>query len=290
VNYIDTYHRTGLYKLPLPAIIGREAAGIVVAVGAEVHKDQFAVNDRVVFMGSNTYAEYVAVDAAIAVKVPAAVSLKDAAGLWLQGLTAQYLTHSTYPIQSGDFVLIHAAAGGTGSMVVQFAKSRGAKVIATAGTPEKVELVKKLGADHVILYTKQNFREEVMKITNNAGVAAAYDGVGKATWEDSLKCLRPLGYLVLFGNASGAVPPVDPLLLQAQGSVFLTRPSLHHYVSTPEALHHRAKQVWHAVETKLVTIRVGAEFPLEKAADAHKLLESRESTGKIVLVVNPKLQ
>lgn len=284
VNYIDTYHRSGLYPVALPYTIGTEGAGEVVRVGdAVASAGTFKPGDRVAFIAAGSCAEYAAVPAAKAVHVPAGVDLRVAAAALLQGLTAHYLTVSTFPVQRGHTVFVHAGAGGTGGLVVQMAKWRGARVITTTSTAEKAAQAKRLGADEVINYKEKDFHAEVMRLTNNAGVEVVYDSVGKDTWERSLKCLKPLGYLVLFGNSSGPVPPVDPLMLSKQGSVFLTRPSLFHYIATPAALAQRAADVFDLVAKGQLNVRVDREFALAQTADAQLALESGATAGKIVI-------
>lgn len=285
VNFIDTYHRTGLYAVPLPYTIGREAAGIVDSVGAEVA--HIKVGQRVAFagVGSGSYAQYVSVPAEKVAVVNDQVDLKVAAGVLLQGLTAHYLLTSSYKVKEGDTILIHAAAGGTGGLLVQIAKNvLKARVIATVGSAEKAEIVKQLGVDHIINYSTHNFQEEVMKLTNGKGVQAVYDGVGKSTWEGSLKSVAARGSLIFFGNASGPVPAVDPLLLTKQGSIYLTRPSLVDFLATREELEWRCSELFSWIATNKVNFRIAKEFPLAEAAEAHKFLESRQALGKILLI------
>lgn len=282
VNFIDTYHRTGLYPVKLPFILGREAAGVLEKVGEEVKN--FQVGDRVVFFAENAYAEYTVLPASKVVLLPQHISPKIAAASYLQGLTAHYLTNSTYPVQQDDWVLVHAGAGGTGGLVIEMAKIRGAKVIATVSSQEKADIVTKLGADHAVLYTQTDFLEEVKRITGGKGVNVVYDGVGLSTWEKSLKSLKPRGMLVLFGNASGAVPAIDPLLLSKHGSLFITRPTLVDYVALPGELEARCKDLFEWIQQEKVTIRIAQEFPLSKAAEAHDLLTSRKVAGKILLI------
>ena len=284
VNYIDTYHRTGMYPNPLPLTIGREGSGVVVQLGSDV-KD-VVLGDRVVFFAQGAYAQYVAVEASAVFRLPDTVDTKTAASVYLQGLTAHYLTTTTYPIKKGDWVLIHAAAGGTGSLVVQMAKMRGATVIGTAGSEDKVNIARAAGADHVINYNTTDFVAEVKRLTNNVGVHAVYDGVGAATYEKSLKSLRKLGYFVCFGNASGPVPPIAPLDLTKYGSVFLTRPTLADYIATRSDLVARASELFAWIAAGNVRVRVAKELPLERAREAHELLEGRGVAGKIILVVD----
>ena len=231
VNFIDTYHRMGLYKIPMPAILGSEGAGTVEAVGDGV--SNFKRGDRVAWaMARGSYAEYAAIPTNVLVKIPDAVDSTQAAAALLQGMTAHYLTHSTFALTGGHTALIHAAAGGTGGLMVQMAKMLGARVIGTAGSPEKAEIARKDGADEVILYREHDFAEETRRLTNGAGVEVVYDSVGASTFSKSLDCLKPRGMMVAFGNASGPVPAIDPLILSQKGSLFLTRPSLQHYVLT----------------------------------------------------------
>lgn len=297
INYIDTYHRTGLYALPsLPALIGREASGVVLAVGPQVSQNpstqSIKVGSRVAFPISpyGSYAEQTLLDASSVVLVPESVSHAQAASVMLQGLTAHYLTHDSYTIKEKDVVLVHAAAGGTGALIVQMAKLRGGTVIATVGSEEKAAQVRSLGADHVIVYTQTDFQPEVMKLTGGAGVHAVYDGVGKATWEKSMKSLRRRGTLVLFGNASGPVPPIDPLLLSNHGSIYVTRPTLKDFIATPQELQERSQQIFQYLTDKQLHVQIGREFDLCEATEAHQWLENRAHTGKILLRVNPDLQ
>lgn len=283
MNFIDIYHRTGLYKLSLPAILGREGAGVVDAVGEGVQDVQ--VGERVVFvLDAPSYAEYAIVAAARVVQVPESVSLQDAAAVILQGLTAHYLCFSTYPLKPGEWCLIHAAAGGAGQLTVQIAKIAGAKVIGTVSTQEKAEVAFGVGCDKVILYSQEDFVAEVKKLTENKGLPVVYDSVGKETYEGSLNCLKPRGYLVLWGNASGAVPPIDPLTLMAKGSLYLTRPTLGHYIATREEYAWRAADLFHWLAAGKLRVRIDKTFPLRDAADAHRYLESRVSMGKLLLI------
>jgi len=281
VNYIDTYHRTGLYKLPLPATIGREAAGVVKAVGSDVKG--FSVGDRVVYFAGGSYATHALVDAGVAVKIADDISFKDAVAIHLQGLTAHAFITDVYRVKEGDTVLIHAAAGGTGNLLVQMCKIKGATVIGTVGSPEKAELAKAAGADHVINYSTQDFVAEVSKITNGAGVHAVFDGVGKSTFEGSLKCLRKRGTFITFGNASGPVPPVEPLTLTQHGSIFLTRPTMAHFVEKREELEARVAVLHAWLRAKKLQQRIALELPLAQAKEAHEALESRKYAGKILL-------
>lgn len=283
VNFIDVYHRTGLYQLPLPFTPGSEAAGTVESVGPEV--TDLKSGDRVAFaMVRGAYAEKIAAPAWRLVKVPDWMSTKDAAAAMLQGLTVQYLVRGSYHIRSGDTVLIHAAAGGVGRMLVQAAKNLGAFVIGTTSTEEKAKIVKGAGADEVILYTKQDFREETKRITKGSGVHAVYDSVGKTTFEQGLDCLRPRGMMVLFGQSSGPITAFNPALL-AKASLFMTRPTLQHYSLTREELMERTNELFEWLHTKKVTLSIDSIFPLAEAAEGHRRLESRASAGKILLSV-----
>ncbi len=283
VNFIDIYQRRGLYPLELPVALGQEAAGVVEAVGPEVQ--EVRPGDRVVFSNvQGAYAEYVLAPAWRLVPIPDGVTSEQAAAVMLQGMTAHYLTHSTYPIKPGDVVLIHAAAGGTGQLLVQMAKRRGARVIGTVSTEEKAELAREAGADHVILYTQKDFREEVKRLTDGQGVHVVYDSVGRDTFDRSLDCLRPRGMLVSFGQSSGPAGPVDPLVLSQKGSLFLTRPVLWHYTATREELLWRAGDVLSWVRSGELRVRIDRTFPLSQAAEAHRRLEGRQATGKLLLV------
>jgi len=283
VNFIDVYHRTGLYQLALPFTPGSEAAGTVESVGPEVN--DVKPGDRVAFaMVRGAYAEKIAAPASKLIKIPDWMSTKDAAAGMLQGLTVQYLVRGSYHIRAGDTVLIHAAAGGVGRMLVQAAKHLGAFVIGTTSTDEKAKIVKSAGADEVILYTKQDFREAVKSITKGSGVHAVYDSVGKTTFEPGLDCLRTRGIMVLFGQSSGPVPPFNPVLL-ARASLFLTRPALQYYTLTREELMERTAELFNWLQSGKVTLSIDSEFPLADAGNAHRRLESRASAGKILLSV-----
>ena len=284
VNFIDVYFRTGLYKMPLPVAIGSEAAGMVDAVGSDV--TEVAPGDRVAYaMARGSYAEYAQVPAAQVVKVPDTVTLEQAAAVMLQGMTAHYLTRSTFPLKAGDTCLVHAAAGGAGALIVQMAKQLGARVFGTVSTPAKAEIARAAGADEVILYTEQDFAAEARRLTGGRGVDVVYDGVGKTTFDKSLDSLRVRGTMVLFGASSGAVPPFDPSQLNPKGSLFLTRPSLGHYIASREELVWRAGEVLGLVASGALTVRVDATYPLERAADAHRALEGRTTTGKLLISV-----
>jgi NADPH2:quinone reductase len=283
VNFIDIYHRTGLYPLPAPFTLGMEAAGVVDAVGdgvAEVKK-----GDRVAYcMVVGSYAEYAIVPAWKLAPVPADIDAKAAAALMLQGMTAHYLTHSTYALKKGEMALVHAAAGGVGLLLVQIAKYLGATVLGTISTEAKAALAKEAGADHAILYTKNDFAEEVKKLTEGRGVHVVYDSVGQSTFNKSLECLRPRGYMALFGQSSGPVPAFDPALLVAKGSLFLTRPSLIHYTLTRDELLQRASDLFAWTASGKLKVRIDKILPLSEAAEAHRLLAGRKTTGKVLLL------
>ena len=284
VNFIDVYYRSGLYKKPLPTTLGEEGAGVVEQVGDGV--TLVAVGDRVAWAGqsSGSYATHVLVPAARLVRIPGDLDAVQAAAAMLQGMTAHYLARSTFPLRQGHTCLIHAAAGGVGLLLCQMAKRAGARVIGTVSTADKGELARQAGASDVIVYTEQDFEAETRALTSGRGVDVVYDSVGKTTFAKSLNVLAPLGTLVLFGQSSGPVEPFDPLLLTAKGSLFLTRPSLGHYVSTPEELGRRAGEVLASVKSGELALRIGATFAMSRAADAHRALESRVTSGKIVLV------
>jgi len=282
VNFTDVYFRTGLYKVPLPASIGSEASGIVEAVADDVA--DLRPGDRVAYaMVRGSYAEYATVPAVQAVKIPGGTSLEQAAAVMLQGMTAHYLTRSTFPLKSGDTCLVHAAAGGTGALVVQMARQTGARVFGTVSTPEKEAIARAAGADAVIFYDKQDFSAEARRLTGGRGVDVVYDGVGKTTFDKSLDSLRPRGTLVLFGNASGPVTSVDPSVLNTKGSLYLTRPTLAHYIATREELQWRALELFQSVAAGQLTVRIDEVFPLERVVDAHRVLEGRGTTGKLLL-------
>ena len=281
VNFIDTYQRAGLYKIPLPAVLGVEGAGTIESVGAGV--TAFRPGDVVAWsMARGSYAEYQAVPEAMLVRVPAGVAPELAAAAMLQGMTAHYLTHSTFPLAPGHVALVHAGAGGTGRLTIQMAKLRGARVIATAGTADKGKIAREAGADEVILYKDADFLAEVKRLTDGAGVHVVYDGVGKATYDKSIDCLRPRGMMVCFGNASGPVAPIDVLSLSAKGSLFLTRPTLGNY-SSPEELAWRSGDVFNWIKAGKLKLMIGGEYPLEKTAQAHQDLEGRGTTGKLLI-------
>jgi NADPH:quinone reductase len=282
VNFIDVYFREGRYPTELPFINGQEAAGVVTDVGSEVTTLQ--PGDRVAYSSRlGSYAEYAAVPADRLVKIPAELDFEQAAAAMLQGMTAHYLLHSSYPLQKGQTALIHAAAGGVGMLLVQMAKSIGGRVIATAGTHEKAQLARDAGADECIVYTEADFETETQRLTNNEGVHVVYDGVGKATFDKDLNVLRPRGYLVLFGGSSGAVPPFDLIKLSQKGSLFITRPTLGHYTATRDELEWRANDVLQSIARDELKLRIHKVYPLEAAAEAHRDLEGRKTTGKLLL-------
>lgn len=283
VNYIDVYFRTGQYKAPLPLTIGLEGAGTVTAVGPGV--TEIKVGDKVAWTGvPGSYAQMNAVPADRLVKLPAGMSPKDGAAAMLQGMTAHYLVKSSYPLKKGDWCLVQAAAGGMGLLLCQLGKMLGATVIGTVSTEEKAVLAKAAGADHVILYTKQDFEPEVKRITGGRGVDVVYDGVGATTFDKGLGCLRPRGYMILFGQASGPIPPVDLQVLNTRGSLFVQRPSLNHHIATREDLVQRAGEVLGWIRDGKLKLRIEHQFPLAQAAEAHRALEGRKSTGKILLI------
>ncbi len=283
VNYIDVYFRTGLYKVPLPLTIGVEGGGTVTAVGAGV--SDVKVGDHVAWSGvPGSYAQMNAVPADRLVKLPAGVAPKDGAAAMLQGMTAHYLVKSSYPLKKGDWCLVHAAAGGMGLLLCQMGKMLGATVIGTVSTEEKAVLAKGAGADHVILYSKQDFEAEVKRITGGRGVDVVYDGVGATTFDKGLGCLRPRGFMILFGQASGPVPPVDLQTLNTRGSLFVQRPSLNHHIAAREELLQRSGEVLGWIRDGKIKLRIEHQFPLAQAAEAHKALEGRKSTGKILLI------
>jgi NADPH2:quinone reductase len=282
VNFIDVYHRTGLYPLPLPFTPGSEAAGVVEAVGEGV--TEVTVGDRVAYaMARGAYAEYAAVPAWQLIKIPERLSFDDAAAAMLQGMTAHYLTTSTYELKKGEAALVHAAAGGVGLLLVQMAERIGARVIGTTSTEAKARLAREAGADEVILYTEQDFEQEVKRLTDGRGVQVVYDSVGASTFLKSLSSLAPRGMLALFGQSSGTVAPFDPALLAQKGALFLTRPTLAHYIATREELLWRAGDVLAAVESGQLKLRIDKKFPLAEAREAHSQLEGRKTTGKLLL-------
>jgi NADPH2:quinone reductase len=283
VNFIDVYLREGRYPAPLPFINGQEAAGVVVAVGPDV--TTLRLGDRVAYSSTlGSYAEYAAVPANLLVKIPDELDFEQAAAAMLQGMTAHYLSHSTYPIKTGDTVLIHAAAGGVGLLLVQMAKNLGARVIATTGSQEKAQLARAAGADEVIVYTQQDFESETLRLTDGRGVHVVYDGVGKDTFARGLKVLRPRGYLVLFGGASGAVPPFDLLELTKHGSLYVTRPSLGHYIASRAELEQRSDDLFSMLIGGKLKLRLHQTYVLAEAQQAHRDLEGRRTTGKLLLI------
>lgn len=283
LNFIEVYQRTGLYPVALPATPGGEGAGDVVAVGPEVKT--LRVGDRVASVGfSGSYAEEALVSEERAIKVPEGIDSKQAAAAMLQGMTAHYLVYSTFPLKAGQSCLIHAAAGGVGLLLIQLAKRCGAHVFGTVSTDEKARLAREAGADQVILYTKQDFEAEVRKATEGKGVNVVYDSVGATTFDKSLNCLAPLGMLVLFGQSSGVVPPFNLSLLAQRGSLFVTRPTLGHYVADRARLAWRANEILSWIKEGSLKLRIDKTFPLAAAADAHRALETRQTTGKVLLI------
>lgn len=283
LNFIDVYHRTGLYPNPLPFVPGQEGAGVVAQVGPDVTR--WREGDRVAWTSiPGSYAARVVLPAERAVAVPLGMSTDTAAALMLQGLTAHYLCTSTYPLKKGDTCLVHAAAGGVGFLLVQMAKRRGARVIGTVGTEAKAALARGAGADEVVLYTREDFLAAVKRLTNGRGVDVVYDSVGKATAEKSLDCLVPRGLMVFFGNASGPVPPIDPLVLSRKGSLYLTRPNLAHYVADRASLEARAADVLGDAAAGRLEVRIHRTWPLAEAAEAHRALEGRQTAGKVLLI------
>lgn len=283
VNFIDVYHRTGQYKGTPPIIPGVEGAGVVDAVAPRVSDVQ--PGDRVAYvMQQGSYAEYAIVPTWKLVPIPENVSTQQAAAVLLQGMTAHYLSHSTYPVRASDTALVHAAAGGVGLLLVQMAKRRGAWVIGTVSTEEKAQLAREAGADEVILYTERDFEEEAKRLTDGKGVNVVYDSVGKTTFDKSLNSLRPRGYLVLYGQSSGPVPPLDPQILNTKGSLFLTRPTLGHYAADRAELLQRANDLFTWMETGELDVRIDRTYPLAEAAAAHRALEARETKGKVLLI------
>jgi NADPH2:quinone reductase len=283
LNYIDVYYRTGLYKADLPITLGMEAGGTVTAVGPNV--SDVKVGDKVAYTGvPGAYAQYAAVPAAQLVTLPAGLSTRQGAAAMLQGLTAHYLACSTYPLKSGDTCLVHAAAGGVGLLLCQIAKMRGARVIGTVSTQEKAKLAREAGADDVILYTTQDFEAEVKRITGGKGLQVVYDSVGKTTFDKGFNCLAPRGMMALYGQSSGPVGTFDPQILGAKGSLFLTRPSLVAYTASRQELLQRAGDVLGWIRDGKLKLRTEFEFPLKDAAEAHRALEGRRTTGKVLLI------
>jgi NADPH2:quinone reductase len=283
LNYIDTYHRSGLYQVPLPYTLGLEGAGTVIETGADV--SGYEVGDRVAWASTaGSYAERAVVPARGAMKVPGDVPFEIAAAVPLQGMTAHYLLTDAYALQAGEKCLIHAGAGGTGQLLIQIAKLIGAEVFTTVGSDEKAELAEAAGADHVILYRQVDFAEAIEAIAGTRPLDVVYDGVGKSVFTQSLGLLRMRGMMVTFGNASGAVDPISPLELSANGSLYLTRPTLFHYTATPEEIQRRADDIFRWIEAGTLHVRVGARYDLQDAAEAHRALEARETTGKVLLL------
>jgi NADPH2:quinone reductase len=284
LNFIDTYHRSGLYPQKLPCILGSEAAGVIQQLGAGV--EDFAVGDRVAYAGSapGAYAEERLMSAARLVKLPRDISDRDAAALMLKGMTAHYLLQRTFPVKRGDTLLVHAAAGGVGSVLVPWARHLGATVIGTAGSADKVRRALESGCHHAIDYRAQDFVAETRRLTGGRGVDVVYDAVGRDTFLKSLDCLRPLGMLVTFGNASGPPPPIEPLVLSQKGSLFLTRPTLAHYTAQREDLLRAADALFEAMRSGVVKAQIGQTYPLAQAAQAHRDLEGRKTTGSTLLL------
>jgi NADPH2:quinone reductase len=283
LNYIDVYFRAGQYKAELPLTLGLEAGGTVTAVGQGV--SEVKVGDKVAYTGvAGAYAEYAAVPAPRLFVLPSGVSTRQGAALMLQGMTAHYLACTTYPLKPGDTCLVHAAAGGVGLLLCQMAKMRGARVIGTVSTEDKAKLARDAGCDDVILYTQQDFEAEVTRLTGGKKLQVVYDSVGKTTFDKSLNCLALRGMIALYGQSSGPIGPFDPQALNAKGSLFLTRPSLFHYTATRDELLQRAGEVSGWVRDGKLKLRIGAEFPLKDAAEAHRALEGRKTTGKVLLL------
>jgi len=284
VNFIDVYFREGRYKAPMPFVLGQEGAGAVIAVGADVKSVKNG--DRVAWTGLlGSYAEYAAVPADRLVPIPEGVTDQQAAAAMLQGMTAHYLSHDAYPLKRGETALVHAAAGGVGLLLVQMAHDIGARVIATVSTEQKAKLAREAGADEVILYTQSDFEEETKRLTGGKGVDVVYDSVGKTTFEKGLSILRPRGMMVLFGGSSGAVPPFDLIALSQKGSLYVTRPTLGHYTATREELVARSGAVFGMLASGKLKLRVEHTYPLAEAQQAHRDLEGRKTTGKLLLIV-----
>ena len=285
LNFIDTYHRVGLYPLPLPFTLGSEAAGIVEAVGKGVSK--LKVGDRVAYAGGpiGAYAQERIYPADNLIKIPKEISDQTAAAMMLKGMTVRYLLRDTYRVKKGDTILIHAAAGGLGLILCQWAKHLGATVIGTVSSKQKADLARAHGCDYPIIYTKQNFVDRVKRITKGSGVPVVYDSIGKVTFEGSLDCLQKRGLLVSFGNASGPVGPFAPGILTQKGSLYVTRPSLFDYIATRKELEATARDLIHVVKTGVVKIKINQTYPLKEAAKAHRDLENRRTTGSTVLLI-----
>jgi NADPH:quinone reductase len=283
INYIDVYQRSGQYKLALPLTLGLEAGGTVTAVGPNV--SEVKVGDKVAYTGvPGAYAQYAAVPAARLVVLPQGISTRQGAAAMLQGLTAHYLACSTYPLKSGDTCLVHAAAGGVGLLLCQIAKMRGARVIGTVSTEEKAKLAREAGASDVILYTKQDFEAEVKRLTDGKGLQVVYDSVGQTTFDKGFNCLAPRGMMALYGQSSGPIGPFDLQVLNAKGSLFVTRPSLNHHIITRAELLQRSEELLGWIRDGKLKLRTEYEFPLKDAADAHRALEARKTTGKVLLI------
>lgn len=283
VNFTDIYQRKGQYPGPLPTTLGSEAAGVVDAIGRGVTDVQ--VGQRVAYASlPGAYAEFAVVAASHLVPIPDGVDTHTAAAVMLQGMTAHYLAKSTYPLKAGETALVHAAAGGVGQLLVQIAKRQGARVIGTVSTEEKARLAREAGADEIIFYTQTDFAKETRRLTDGAGVNVVYDSVGKTTFEGSLDSLRLRGYMVLFGQSSGPVPPVDPQILNRKGSLFLTRPTLVHYAATREELLWRSGELFQWIKDGELKVRIDRTFPLSAAAEAHRYIEGRQTRGKVLLI------
>jgi NADPH2:quinone reductase len=283
VNFIDVYHREGRYKVPMPFVLGQEGAGVVSAVGADVKSVK--KGDRVAWTGlMGGYAEYAAIPAHRLVTIPAGVSDQQAAAAMLQGMTAHYLCHDTYQLKRGETALVHAAAGGVGLLLVQMAHQIGARVLATVSTEQKAKLAREAGADEIIFYTKSDFESETKRLTNGEGVHVVYDSVGKTTFEKGLNVLRPRGMMVLFGGSSGAVPPVDLIVLSQKGSLYITRPTLVNYIATREELLARSEAVLGMISSGKLKLRIEHTYPLADAQQAHQDLQGRKTTGKLLLI------
>jgi NADPH2:quinone reductase len=283
VNFIDVYQREGRYKVPLPFVLGQEAAGRVTVVGSDV--TSVKVGDRVAWTSIlGAYAEYAAIPADRAVHIPDGVTDQQAAAAMLQGMTAHCLCHDTFPVKRGHTILVHAAAGGVGLLLVQMTKNLGARVIGTVSTEEKAKLARDAGADEIIYYTKTDFEAETKHLTDGKGLDAVFDSVGKTTFEKGLNLLRPRGYMVLFGGSSGPVPPLDPIVLMQKGSLFLTRPTLGHYTSTREELEGRSSDVFNMIRDGKLKLRIAHTYPLPEARRAHEEFEGRKTTGKLLLI------
>ena len=283
VNFIDVYQREGRYKVPLPFVLGQEGAGVVTRVGSNV--TSLKAGDRVAWTGLlGGYAEYAAVPADRLVAIPAGVTDQQAAAAMLQGMTAHYLCHDTYPLKRGETALVHAAAGGVGLLLVQMAHNIGARVLATVSTEEKAKLAREAGADEIILYTKSDFEAETRRLTNGQGVHVVYDSVGKTTFEKGLNVLRPRGMMVLFGGSSGAVPPFDLIALSQKGSLYVTRPTLVNYIASREELMSRSGAVFAMISSGKLKLRIAHTYPLAEAQRAHRDLEGRKTTGKLLLL------